>query len=173
VNQEKTTMMKLTLAMLMLSWIAVLAGCQTPKPPVANPGIDNSQSEGPLTVTLKTAVRNVVRGDTMGVTVVVRNTDKKESVPATATTGAPVYVKLYRKTAVGWEEVHRYPENVTQIVTTWTLGPLESRSFPMNLKVEPDWPTNEPLRLEVVVNGRPKLTTSGYITAFADKAQCK
>lgn len=166
-------MMKLTLAMFMLSWVAMLAGCEAPKPPpAACPGIDNSGCDGPLTVTLKTAQRNVVRGDTLCVNVVISNTDKKECVAITATTGAPVYVKLYRKTAVGWEEVHRYPENAAQIVTTWTLGPLESRSFPMNLKVEPDWPTNEPLRLEVVVNGRPKLTAGGFITAFADKCQC-
>ena len=166
-------MMKLTLALLMLSWIALLAGCQTPPPPpVAVAGIDNSQSDGPLTLTLKTAVRNIACGGTLGVNVTISNTDKKESVSVTATTGAPVYVRLYRKTAVGWEVVHRYPENAAQIVTNWTLGPLESRSFPLNLKVERDWPTNEPLRLEVVVNGRPKLTAIGYITAFADKAQC-
>lgn len=164
----------LTLAVLMLSWIALLAGCQAPKPPpVAVAGIDNSQSDGPLTATLTTAARNVACGDTLGVTVTIRNTDKKLPASVTATSGAPVYVRLYRKTAAGWEVVHRYPENATQIVTTWTLGPLESRSFPLNLKVERDWPTNETLRLEATVNGQPKLTTNGYITAFADKAQCK
>lgn len=79
-------------------------------------------------------------------------TDKPMTIHAIS--GSPVYVRLWRRTAVGWETFKRYPEAVVMVMKSWTLEPGQTRTFPMQLVVDRTWPTSEPLRLTGELNGR-------------------
>jgi hypothetical protein len=116
----------------------------------------NTVRSGPLLATLQLPTRSLVAGQTFPAVVTVRNTG---SVPVriTANSGSLVYVRVMRHSPAGFFEVKRYPPVSLAVVRPWELRPGEVRRFEMTLTAEPDWPTNEPLRLEAEVNGQPAL----------------
>jgi len=57
------------------------------------------------------------------------------------------------------------------VASPWALKAGQSRKFVMNLPVEADWPTEEPLKLTVELNGRADVVVGGLIKVFADKAE--
>ncbi len=163
----------MTRALLILAAAAALAasGCQEPAPlPAAPAGVANSASNQGLTVELRAPTRQVVWGQTLTVEIVARNTTA-EDIVIDADTGAEVYLRLWRLTTGGWEQVKRYPATPVMVAWRWTLPPGGSRSFQRVLQVERDWPTGEALRLTVELNGRPDVAPGAVVEAFPDADQ--
>lgn len=118
-----------------------------------------------LEVSLDVPKRNFKPGETFRVKLTARNTTK-DPMRILATTGAPVYVRIWRHTGLGWEEVKRYPRAATMVMSPWTLEPHSVRSFVMQLTVEPDWPTAEALRITAELNGRREAAPGVTIEVF-------
>jgi hypothetical protein len=97
----------------------------------------------------------LVKGTTAKVTALVRNTTD-QPITIQATNSAKVLVKIYEPSGMAegsWRLVKTYPEAAAMVITNWTLSPEQYREFTLPLKVEPDWPSEKELRLEVIVNG--------------------
>ena len=130
----------------------VLPGC----PGGARPkGLQGASvvSEG-LAVRLELSTWELAAGREFQVTLIARNTTRRP-LAIGARSGSPYFVGVWRDTSVGWEQVRRYPETEIMIMNPWTLDPGQQRTFPCHLRVEPDWPTGERLRLTGELNGRP------------------
>jgi len=160
-----------TLVLLMAIGVALaLAGCPKPAEPIEQ-GIAAKVSKGDLALELRVPRRNVVRGQTVPVTVTASNLGKEE-MTVEATSGALVYVRLWRRTALGWEQVKRLPETAAMVIQHWALPPGQSKAFELNLTVSPDWPTGEPLRITTELNGRPEVRAGGVIQVFLTQEEC-
>lgn len=161
-------MRNVTLLLLMLSLAA--AGCFLRKAEPPPQGIVAEQTEDGLKVELRVPQRDLVRGQTVPVTVIASNLTGKEIV-VPASSGALVYVSIWRSTATGWEQVKRYPETAAELASPWRLAGKSSHTFPVNLPVAPDWPTGEPLRITAELNGRPGIAPGGIIEVFLTEIQ--
>ncbi len=151
--------------------LVALAGCPFKKGQPTAQGILQSESKDGLEVELRVPRRDLVRGETVPVTVIVRNQTKNELV-IPAQTGALVYISLWRKTDGSWEQFKRYPEMATQVLSPWRLAPKAEQSFSLPLPVAPDWPTGEPLRITAELNGRPEVAPGGIIEVFRTQEEC-
>jgi len=129
----------------------VLGGCGSHEPVDVSP--PNSVEIDGLKVTIKVPKRSFVTGERFQVLITADNTTR-HPIRIPAASGAPVYVRIWRHTGLSWEEVKRYPEAATTIMTPWTLQPHQQWTRIMNLTVEPDWPTDELLRITAELNGR-------------------
>jgi hypothetical protein len=138
----------------MLVAAGTLVGCEPAEPKTQSDRINAAEVDG-LEVTLEVPRKQYSPGEKMNLTVVARNTTERD-MRIEANTGAPVYVRVWRHTGLGWTQVHRYPEMTTMVMNPWTLDAESRRTFPMNITVEPDWPTGERLRLTAELNGRAK-----------------
>ena len=133
---------------------AVLAGCQGA--PLAMKGEHNTVSAGDIAVSLEVPKRFYNVGEKFQAVVYVQNkTDRPVTISADS--GAPVFVRLSHHTNVGEVQLKQYPQFSLIFVRVWTLNPHEIRSFPLELTVEPDWPSGELIRLSGEVNGRPEI----------------
>lgn len=134
-----------------LAFLAALIpiGCNAAKVDLSS----ESAEAGGLAVRIEAPKTTFLRGEEFKVAVVARNTTQKP-MRIDAVTGAPVYLRIWRYTGLGWEQVKRYPQVATMVMNPWTLEPRSERRFELNLVVEPDWPTNEALRLTAELNGR-------------------
>ena len=130
--------------------VAIAAGCG-PQKIDATP-VNTVEVDG-LSVSLELPDRQFRTGQQARAVVVARNlTDRP--IPIDARTGAPVYIRILRFTGISWEDVKRYPEAATMVMSPWTLDAGAQRTFVMNLTVEPDWPTGEIIRITAGLNGR-------------------
>ena len=141
--------MRISAACLLLT-TAMLVGC-------AGSGADlrpvNTVEVDGLSVSVEILKRDFNIGETFVATVTAENRTKMP-IEIIARTGAPVYMRLWRHTGLTWQEVKRYPEAATMVMSPWTLAPGDRRVFARQLVVEPDWPTAELLRLTAELNGR-------------------
>jgi hypothetical protein len=83
---------------------------------------------------------------------VVNSSDKPLVIDAGY--AAPYVISIQQKITKGWEVVNRYPQVTQGLMRAWTLPAGKSADFQPILIVEPSWPSHEPLRLEVKLNGR-------------------
>ena len=136
----------------------MLIGCNGAEVPF---GSDSAEATG-LTVRIEAPKTTFLTGEEFKAVVVARNTTHKP-MRIDATTGAPVYLRIWRHTGLGWEQVKRYPQVATMVMNPWTLEPRSERRFELHLVVEPDWPTNEALLLTAELNGRGDVVPSIFI----------
>jgi hypothetical protein len=141
------------------------------KPSAATQPVRFNQTKEGLSLDLMVPQRNLVRGDKVEMTVVAKNVSDKPAT-VTANSGAPVFIRIYRKAGNAWEQVAQYPQTAAMVKHTWTLAPQEVRKFPMTIPVSPEWPVNEPLQITAELNGRPDLCPTGIIRVFLTRAQC-
>ena len=127
-------------------------------------------ARGGLVLQVRVPNRLVVRGEVLPVEVTAVNRTREDMI-IRADSGALVYVTLWRRGAVGWEEIKRFPETTVLKARPWKLSAGRSHTFTLNVRVSPDWPTNEPLRLTAELNGRPELRVGGVITVFATRQE--
>ena len=146
--------------------VALLAatGCPPPQQRLGGPYGHVASSRG-LEVELVVPKYTFYRGEKLPLVVVVRNTSA-DDILIRADSGALVQVTLWRRAAGAWEQVKRYPESALVVAKRWRLPAGETRRFPMNLEVAPEWPTNEPLRLVGEVNGRPDVRPTAMIDVY-------
>jgi len=129
---------------------ALAAGCQGQKPiPVAS----NTRELAGLAVSLELPKRQFVQGEQFNVVITARNMTKRP-IQIVAQSGAAVHVSIRRHNGLSWQEVKRYPQAALMVMRPWTLDAGVERSFMMQLTVEPDWPTDEPLQITGQLNGR-------------------
>jgi len=138
-------------------WLAAVwaGGCGPREDLRAGREVNSAERDG-LVVEIELTRREFAVGQTMPVTVTALNTTRRD-LDILASTGAPVYVKVWRNIGVGWEEVKRYPQAAVMVMSPWSLEARGRRTFPLSVPVEPDWPTNEPLRVTAELNGRPEV----------------
>jgi len=147
---------------------ALAAGCDSHE--VAGPTLEVSVAdENGLVVGIELPKRHFVPGEHLAVRVTAQNTTD-EPMTIFARTGAPVYVSIWRNTGLGWDEVERYPKAAAMVMSPWELPAGQTRTFTLRLRVEPDWPTGEPLRIAAQLNGRERITP-GIIITVAGSAQ--
>ncbi len=129
----------------------------------------HAQADDGLVVAAGVPHRNYVRGQTVTIVVAVRNTSGGDMI-IPADSGALVYATLWRRTAIGFEQVKRYPQTAVMVAAPWKLISGKTYKCTLNLPVEPDWPTGEPLKLTIELNGRNDLAPGGLIQVFATQA---
>ncbi len=138
---------------MILALCTVAVGCRSNSSGVA-------QVDG-LRLKIELPKSKLVRGESFKLAVTATNRTFKP-IHIEANTGTPVYVRVWSKEPVGWEQVRRYPQATTMVMSPWTIQARKTRRFEMQLTVEPDWPTCEPIRLTAELNGRdglrPELT---------------
>lgn len=145
----------------------VFAGCVRRAQTTESAATNLAESDG-IAVIIETPKRSFSPGEQFDVKVVVGNIGD-EPQTLVATSSAPVYLRLMRHYAFGWEEIKRYPETAAKVVNRWTLQPGQSREFILRLKVEPDWPRDELLRLAVELNGFPQSLQPGVTIEVLSK----
>ena len=156
-------MKRIAIAFLIIGVVSA-AGCREP-----DEILWRGQADDGLVVTAGVPQRNYIRGQTVTVDVAVRNTSGRD-MAIQADSGALVYATLWRKTAIGWEQVKRYPQTAVMVAAPWKLASGKTYKCTLNLPVEPDWPTGEPLKLTVELNGRNDVVAGGYVQVFAAQA---
>ncbi len=104
-----------------------------------------------------------VMGEKVAVKLTVRNTTDRP-IRIKAPTSAPYLICLWRNNGLAWERIRTYPEIAMMVVSQWTLDANSDRTFFVSIPVEPDWPTNELLRLSCELNGRPDAAPFVVIT---------
>jgi hypothetical protein len=154
---------------LALLCLAGSVGCQLQ--PVAEGGFTVGAHRGGLLLEMSIPDRYFVRGDTVPVTVVARNT-ADEDLTVRADSGALVYVWLWRHTGTAWEQVKRFPAAAVMAAREWKLPAGGSHKLAMNLDVTADWPTGEPLKLTAELNGRSDVRAAALVEAFATRQEC-
>ena len=155
-------MVKKIAIMLLVAGLVSAAGCQSKPDEI----LWRAQADDGLVVTAGVPQRNYIRGGTVAVSVAVRNVSG-DDIAIGADSGALVYATLWRKTTIGWEQVKRYPQSAVMVAAPWKLRAGKTYKCTLNLPVEPDWPTGEPLKLTVELNGRSDLAPGGLIQVFA------
>jgi hypothetical protein len=162
-------MRSLTLTLLAAT-LAAVPGC--PKPQEFPHGIESQATANGLTLELTVPRREFVRGETLPVTVVAHNRSGKE-MTINAGSGALVYVSVFHRTPAGWELVKRYPQTAAPLASPWRLARGGSSApLRLDLPVEPDWPTGEPLKLLAELNGRPEPKVFGIVHVFRTREEC-
>ena len=106
-----------------------------------------------LGLTLVLPNRQFTTGQTIQARVIAENLTS-QPITINSPTGALVVMRLLRHTGLFWQDVRSFPESTTMVLTTWTLRGGQQREFIVSLRVEPNWPTQEVLRLTAELNGR-------------------
>ncbi len=149
--------------------VLLLAGCdlfQTPpeiEPPIGPAGIATADG---LKVQLEVSRDQLITGDEFLVKITAINlTD--DPIAIRSRSGALTHVRIFRHTGMHWDEVKRYPQAETAMMSPWILEANSVRTFEMQLTAEPDWPTGEPLLMTAELNGRkdvsPSLTVNVHL----------
>ncbi len=139
------------------------AGCSTP-PLELGPG-NSLQADG-LIVHMSLPRRDFILGQHVEVTITAANTTK-QPIRFNANSSALVIVRLFRHAGTHWEFVRQYPESAAMLMSPWQLEGGAQRVFRLKLPVEPDWPSNERLRLTGELNGRDDLAPDMLIRIHA------
>ena len=147
----------------------LLSGCPaeqtSPRAPalrVRDLGVTSKAEDG-LTLTLELPRRRFVAGDRFRIRLTAHNaSDRVIKIPAGP--GAPIKVRIWRRTWDQWDEIKTYPQAAQRTTNPWRLAPAAKQNFEMLLTVEPDWPTQDTLGVVAELNGRPDLQVIQTIT---------
>jgi len=148
-----------------LTTIALL-GCVGCPPPdsLEGPRVHVETKKG-LTVELVLPKYSFYRGEAIPLKIVARN-ESREDIVLDADSRALAHVTLHRRAIDAWQQIKKYPDSAIVAARQWTLRPGQSRTFPLNIDVAPDWPTGEPLRLAGGLNGRPDVAPAATIDVY-------
>lgn len=136
---------------LVLASAFVLAGCPKPAEPVTATNVVRSND---LELKLALEKRTFAPGEKFTATVTATNVSG-DPITIKASSGAAAWLTVYAYNPLRMDQVERYPKSAMSVPMTWTLDPGQSRSFTMELTVEPNWPRGEFLLLSAELNGRP------------------
>ncbi len=106
-----------------------------------------------------------VVGDKVSIKLTARNTTD-HPIRITAPNSSPYLICVWKDNSLAWERILTYPKAAMMVINPWTLEANSERTFFVSVPVEPDWPTNELLRLSCELNGRPDLAPYVMITVF-------
>jgi hypothetical protein len=143
--------------------LAALAAGGCPKPDQFETDVPvNVKEGGGLRVHVRLPGRYFRTGETIRVSLTATNTTGKP-VQIHSPTGAPVLVRITRRSLMGLEQVRVYPTSATSNILSWTLPAGESRPFDLIVPVEPDWPVNEILFISAELNGYSQIAPAVYV----------
>jgi len=108
-----------------------------------------------LDVSIRLPKRQWKTGETMVLEVKAVNTTGSP-VEIHSPTGAPVLVRIMRRSRMSYEQVRVYPGSATANILNWTLPAGGERTFKLMVPVEPDWPVAEVLYVSAELNGYPR-----------------
>jgi len=151
--------MRTVCVLMLLGGVALASGCARQEMQTGPAGLVDTVERDGLAVTIESSQPTVRAGEELRLVVTVRNTTRR-AVRIDARSGAPVYLRLWRNAGLYWNQVKRYPEAATMILSPWSLPARQQRQFVLALPVEPDWPTGESLKITAEINGRPELEPS-------------
>ncbi len=147
--------------------LSAAGGCPAPQETVGLRAVPRIVAEARgLEVSLVLPKYSFYRGEEIPLKVAVRNTTRRDVV-ITAHSGALAYVGLWQLRPE--RQILRFPQAAILVVKQWTLPAGESRSFPLNLQVTPDWPTGELMRLMAEINGWPLARPSALIDVYSTR----
>ena len=123
--------------------------------PKGAPSVVTDQVASDSLLATMTADKRIARvGEGINVALVARNTSLR-SMSIEAATTAPMIVTVWRyDMAKGWTRVKEYPKVAIYRRQTWVLHGGKERAFSMAVPVEPDWPTQQMVKLMAELNGR-------------------
>lgn len=130
--------------------------------------VENVASNDGLSVAIKLPRRHLRIGEDLRVTVTATNGTGK-AITLDSPTGAPVLIRVIRKTMLAGEDIRFYPRSATPNIHSWTLPAGESRTFEPIVPVEPDWPVAEILYISAELNGYPKVAPAVHVTVEMPK----
>ncbi len=160
---------------------ALLSGCpgQSPQPTTqprqaaSRPATGTARED--MALSLELPKRQFTMGEKFKIRLTARNISNR-TIRIPVSPGAPIKIRIWRRVAMGWDEIRTYPQAAQLTTHPWQLKPGQERSFEMVLTVEPDWPTQDRVAVIAELNGRPDLRardtitiTSAPTTAEADK----
>jgi hypothetical protein len=144
----------------MLVALLLLAGGCAPGPRGDGPTVVHA---GPLAAQMDVPAETVGPGQVVGVSVTTWNLG--DEPVAIARTASNVYrVEVARHDGIGWVTFSTHPATEAIMLRRLTLNPHSQRGDTVNVRVDPDWPTGEVVRLRAVMNGRPELNMSDFLT---------
>ena len=132
--------------------LALMAGCAAPVAPTVVPRHGGTAQADGLELSVALSAASVKAGDKITVTVTARNVSDSP-ITIHADNSAPIWVRVWHETPMGWDVVRTYPRSVAKVQSSVKLAPGEARPFTMTLPVEPEWPTNERIRISGELNG--------------------
>ena len=140
--------------LLLLTGALLLVGCT--RNHEVSPHANTLTLDG-LSVSIELPGRTFTVGEQFKVVLTAYNTTNKP-MEILADNGSLIYVRIWRRTGEVWEDVKTYPTATIDVKSPWTLDPHTTRSFTMELTVEPDWPRGEILRVTGELNGRTEVS---------------
>ncbi len=153
--------MRASLVCLVCASLLSAVGCQLTNEDMA-PGsqaISNSVKGKGLNVSIRLPKRGWKVGETMSLEVRAVNTTGSP-VEINSPTGAPVLVRIMRRSMMSYEQLRVYPGSATANILNWILPAHGTRTFKLMVPVEPDWPVAEVLYVSAELNGYPKYNPS-------------
>lgn len=153
--------MRASLVCLVCASLLSAVGCQLTNVAMVrdSQAISNSVKGKGLNVSIRLAKRGWKAGETMALEVRAVNTTGSP-VEIHSPTGAPVLVRIMRRSMMSYEQVRVYPGSATANILNWTLPAHGTRTFKLMVPVEPDWPVAEVLYVSAELNGYPKYNPS-------------
>lgn len=152
--------MKTTLICLVCASLMMIVGCQPNEEIISgSQAISNTVKGKGLDVSIRLPKRSWKTGETMALEVIAVNTTVSP-VEIHSPTGAPVLVRILKRSGMSYEQVHVYPGSATANILNWTLPARGTRSFKLMVPIEPDWPVAEVLYISAELNGYPNYNPS-------------
>ena len=102
-------------------------------------------------------------GERVQATVTAMNESSKP-ITIRAESGAPAYLRVWRKAGWAWDQVRRYPQWDLVQMNAWQLAPHSRRQFVISVVVEPDWPVLEQAKITGELNGRADVQAGVVVT---------
>lgn len=141
-------------ALLTLSLAALFAGCSQP-PQVRETLPQEIVEMDGIRATMQTDKLRYSRDEYIQVWLRLTNmTSQPITIQSQRT--EPVYISLYRDTPLGWQAIGELPPS-SQSDYGWVLPPGGQRVFSLPVRVGPEFPPNQYVRLVAHVSGRPSI----------------
>ncbi len=153
--------MKTSLICLLCVSLLPAVGCQPDNGDLVSDSqvISNIARGKGLDVSISLPKRDWKIGETMTMEVTAVNTTGSP-VEIHSPTGAPVLVRIMKRSMMSYEQVRVYPGSATANILNWTLPARGTRKFKLMIPVDPDWPVAEVLYVSAELNGYPKYNPS-------------
>jgi len=147
-------------APVLVALLLIAGGCTPPGPEGAGPSVVHA---GSLAAQMHVPAGTVRSGQVMGISITTWNLGE-DPIPVTRTTSNVYHVDVARHDGIGWVTFRTYPATEAIMLRHLTLEPDSRREDTVNVRVEPDWPAGEVVRLQAVMNGRAELRMGGFVT---------
>ena len=142
--------------------LLVVVGCAPPPSPLEDPGMAVAR-HGPLAIGIAVSPKEPAPGQNITVTVAVENRGRHPETIVHAGS-ARVLLTVSRLGLVGWDEIRTYPRARAMLLHSYELKPGASFTESVSVRVDPDWPVGELLRVRARLSGRDEVAVAEFVT---------